>query len=117
MREERSCLTYFWFLIVPALLPGVCKPEGIGRGLLPWSEIRFADVPASLTNLCRTLVVRPSRRSAMRRQRWTSSTTLVRRALIVRSRRSREAMTSFSLAPSAKDFNFIRLHILGADRD
>ena len=37
----------------------------------------------------------------MRRLRWTSSTTFVRRAEIVASRREMEVETSFSLAPRA----------------
>ena len=54
------------------------------------------------TNLWRMLEVRPLRRSAIRRQRCTSSTTLVRRALAVSSSRRREIATSSSLPPRAK---------------
>ena len=57
---------------------------------------------ASRTNFVRMLRVRPCRRSAMRRLRWTSSTTFVRRADTVASRREMEVETSFSLAPKAK---------------
>ena len=41
---------------------------------------------ANLTNLFRMLEIRPSRKSAMRRHKWTSSTTLVRKAWTVASR-------------------------------
>ena len=102
--------TYFGFIL---LLAGRCEPEGMGSGLFPSLVL---DCPASLTNLLRTLVVRPSRRSAIRRHRWTSSTTLVRSALIVRSRSRREAMTSFSLAPKAKDCILVMIHIHIEDR-
>lgn len=47
------------------------------------------------------LEVRVSRRSAMRMLKWTSSTTHLRRALMVRSMRLRETATSSSLAPRA----------------
>ena len=96
--------TYLGF----TLLAGRCGPRGMGSGLFPSLVL---GCPASLTNLFRTLVVKPSSRSAIRRHKWTSSTTLVRRALIVRSRSTREAITSFSLAPKAKDCIRVILYI------
>ena len=99
--------TYLGFIL---LVASRCGPGGMGSGLL-FPSLVLLDCPASLTNLFRTLVVKPSRRSAIRRQRWTSSTTLVRRALIVRSRSTREAMTSFSLAPKAKDCIFVTIYV------
>ena len=95
-------LTYLGFI----RLAGRCGPGGIGSGLFPSLVL---DCPASRTNLFRTLVVKPSRRSAIRRHRWTSSTTLVRSALIVRSRSTRDAITSFSLAPTAKDYILVTM--------
>ena len=62
---------------------------------------------ASRTNLCRILEVKPSRRSAIRRHRWTSSTTLVRKASMVRSSNRNDVATSSSLAPSAKVCRFV----------
>ena len=79
--------------------------EGCEVEDLDWCEALFAPrgATARRTNFALTEDIRPARRSAMRSERWTSSTMDVRRASIVFSKRRMDVWTSDSLPPRAND--------------
>ena len=60
------------------------------------------DPGGSRTNWVLIALIKFSRTSAMRRQIWTSSTTLVRKALTVSFKRRSDIATSSSFPPRAK---------------
>lgn len=60
------------------------------------------DPGGSRTNWVLIAVIKLSRTSAIRKQRWTSSTTLVRKALTVSFKRRSDTATSSSFPPRAK---------------
>lgn len=90
---------------------GVAPYVFVGSGGL----VELALRAGRRTNLCRRFEVKRSSRSAMRRQRWTSSTTLVRRAFTVLSSSCSDVLTSSSLAPMAKVYSSISNRAVGLD--